>query len=298
VIVDRISHEIPFYRAYLKHAAIHGVAILNNPFSLPAGDNFFNGALAAKLGVAIPPAVILPHKQYPAGTTEQSMRNLEYPLDWEGVFASVGEHGFLKPVDGFGSNAVFHVRNREEFFQAYDQSGDRCMMYQKAFEDAEYLRCHVVGKKVRLVSYDPRKPLDERYSQTPATDPKLLKHIEQDALAISRALGFDINAVDFAVAEGVPYVVALTNPAPEADLDVIGQETFDWLVGAVADLAVATARKSPQLPESRWSALLVAEAAPAKVEKVAEPEKSKPAAKKAAAKKSAKAANRTKKGKK
>ena len=27
VIVDRISHDIPFYRAYLKHAALNGTEI-------------------------------------------------------------------------------------------------------------------------------------------------------------------------------------------------------------------------------------------------------------------------------
>ena len=67
-----------------------------------ADDKFFNYTLAAKLGVAVPPTVILPHKQHPRGTTDRSMRNLEFPLDWEAVFAYVGEHGFLKPVDGGG----------------------------------------------------------------------------------------------------------------------------------------------------------------------------------------------------
>ena len=102
VIVDRISHDIPFYRAFLKHAALNGAIIINNPFWWSADDKFFNYTLAAKLGVAVPPTVILPHKKHPEGTTDRSMRNLEYPLDWDAVFAYVGEHGFMKPVDGGG----------------------------------------------------------------------------------------------------------------------------------------------------------------------------------------------------
>ena len=102
VIVDRISHDMPFYRAFLKNAALTGTQIINNPFWWSADDKFFNYTLAEKLGVAVPPTVIVPHKKYPEGTTDRSMRNLEYPLDWDGVFSYVGEHGFLKPVDGGG----------------------------------------------------------------------------------------------------------------------------------------------------------------------------------------------------
>ncbi len=166
VIVDRISHDIPFYRAYLKHAAINGTVIVNNPFWWSADDKFFNYTLAAKLGVAVPATVILPHKQLPEGTTDNSMRNLEYPLDWDSVFAYVGENGFLKPVDGGGWRDVHHVQNREEFFRAYDQSRDLCMTYQKAVNFTEYFRCYVVGqKKVHIMPYDPRKPHAERYTQ-------------------------------------------------------------------------------------------------------------------------------------
>ena len=65
VIVDRISHDIPFYRAYLKNAALSGAEVINNPFWWSADDKFFNYALAAKLGVAVPPTVLLPHKEHP-----------------------------------------------------------------------------------------------------------------------------------------------------------------------------------------------------------------------------------------
>ena len=166
VIVDRISHHIPFYRALLKHAVLHGSVVLNNPFWASADDKFFNCALAAKLGVAVPPTVVLPHKRHPGETTGRSMRNLEFPLDWDAVFAYVGEHGFLKPIDGGGWRDVHHVHNREEFFRAYDQSRDLCMMYQKAIDFTDYFRCYVIGqKKVRIMRYDPLRPHAERYLQ-------------------------------------------------------------------------------------------------------------------------------------
>jgi hypothetical protein len=258
VIVDRISHDIPFYRAFLKHAALNGAVIVNNPFWWSADDKFFNYTLATKLGVAVPPTVILPHKKHPVGTTDRSMRNLEYPLDWDSVFAYVGEHGFLKPIDGGGWRDVHHIHNREEFFRAYDESHDLCMTYQKAVEFNEYFRCYVVGQKnVHIMPYDPRLPHAERYIQNPpAYDKKLLKRIEHDALVLCRALGYDLNTVEFAVENGIPYAIDFMNPAPDADLHSVGQSNFDWIVKEVADLAIAKAKTAPHILELRWSAFL------------------------------------------
>ena len=278
VIVDRISHDIPFYRAFLKHAALNGTIIINNPFWWSADDKFFNYSLALKLGVAVPPTVILPHKKHPEGTTDRSMRNLEYPLNWDAVFDYVGLDGFLKPVDGGGWKDVYHVRSREEFFRAYDQSRDLCMTYQKTVDFKEYFRCYVVGqKKVHIMPYDPRRPHAERYIQNPPEyDKKLLKRVEKDALTLCRALGYDLNTVEFAVENGIPYAIDFMNPAPDAGLESVGQANFDWIVKEVADLAIAKTKLYPQQPELKSAAFLGA--APAPVRK-AKPAKSAASAK-------------------
>jgi len=260
VIVDRISHDIPFYRAFLKHAALYGAAIINNPFWWSADDKFFNYSLAAKLGVAVPPTVILPHKKYPEGTSERSMRNLEYPLDWDGVFEYVGFPAFLKPVDGGGWRDVHHVHNPEEFFHAYDQSRDLCMTLQRAVKFDEYFRCYVIGQeKVHIMPYDPRRPHHERYLQNPPEyDKKLLERVEKDALTLCRALGYDLNTVEFAVEDGIPYAIDFMNPAPDADVHSVGQANFEWIVNAVAELAVKTAKTAPLTPVLQAQALLSA----------------------------------------
>src|ERR1700689_297460 len=54
VIVDRISHDIPFYRSFLKNAVLCGAKVINNPFWWSADDKFFNYSLATKLGAAVP----------------------------------------------------------------------------------------------------------------------------------------------------------------------------------------------------------------------------------------------------
>ena len=90
VVIDRISHEIPYYRATLKRFALEGTYIINNPFWWSADDKFFNFALAAKLGVAIPKTVLLPQHSYIKDVTSESLRNLEFPVDWQGVVDHVG----------------------------------------------------------------------------------------------------------------------------------------------------------------------------------------------------------------
>src|SRR5918996_4316737 len=186
VIVDRISHDVPFYRAWLKNAALDGAFIINNPFWWSADDKFFNYALATRLGVAIPRTVLLPHKEHPPNTTAQSMRNLQYPMDWDSIFEYVRFPAFLKPFDGGGWRDVYKVDNREQFFTAYDQTRDLCMTLQRAVNFKEYFRCYVVGQeRVRIMQYDPRAPFHERYIRDSGqAPPALLERVERDCVTL------------------------------------------------------------------------------------------------------------------
>lgn len=259
VIVDRISHDVPFYRSYLKNAVLTGTDVINNPFWWSADDKFFNYALAAKLGVAVPKTVILPSKQMPPDTNGESFRNLQYPYDFQAAFDYVGFPSFLKPHDGGGWKDVYHLQSAEEFFPAYDQSRALCMTLQAAVKFREYFRCYVVGQqKVHIMPYDPTRPHHERYVMNPPTyAPGLLERVERDALTLCRALGYDLNTVEFAVEDGVPYAIDFMNPAPDADRKSVGEENFEWIVNAVATLAVERAQANDGSPkELRWASLL------------------------------------------
>jgi glutathione synthase/RimK-type ligase-like ATP-grasp enzyme len=259
VIIDRISQDIPFYRAYLKNAMLHGTIVINNPFWWTADDKFFNYALAHKLGVAIPPTVILPHQKHPPDTTDQSMRNLIYPLNWDEVFAYVGFPAFLKPYAGGGWKHVYKVHSPDEFFHHYNQTGDLCMTLQHGVEFEEYFRCYVVGQeKVHIMRYDPKSPFHERYVKgNPPPSPKMRERIDKDALTLCRALGYDLNTVEFAIEGDVPYAIDFMNPAPDAEATSVGQENFEWIVNAVAELAVKRALSAERpFEEMRWASFL------------------------------------------
>ena len=262
VIIDRISHDIPFYRAYLKNAVLGGTIVINNPFWWSADDKFFNYSLAGKIGVAAPKTVILPHKMLPPGTTGNSMRNLQYPLDWDAVFAYIGFPAFLKPHSGGGWKSVYKVDNPDEFFRAYDDTGDLCMTLQTGVNFKEYFRCYVVGqKKVHIMQYDPRLPHQDRYIRHPEpVDPALLQRVEDDAIKLCVALGYDLNTVEFAVEDGIPYAIDFLNPAPDADLHSVGPDNFEWILNAVSDLAIEKAQSDENpAADLRWNAFLKGE---------------------------------------
>jgi hypothetical protein len=259
VIIDRISHDIPFYRAWLKNEALNGCHIINDPFWWSADDKFFNYALASKLGVAVPPTVMLPHREHPDGTTSQSMRNLIYPLNWDEIFDYIGFPAFLKPHLGGGWKHVYKVDSPEQFFSAYNATGTLGMVLQAEVNFKEYFRCFVIGREqVRIMPYDPRQPHAERYLRNPpAYDPALLDRVEMDALLLCRALGYDFNTVEFAVENGIPYAIDFMNPAPDADIRSVGEDSFHWVVNAVADMAIARALNNvPANNQFHWSRFL------------------------------------------
>lgn len=253
VIIDRISHDIPFYRAYLRNAILHGTKVINNPFWWSADDKFFNYALGEQIGVAVPKTVMLPHHSHPPGTTSQSMRNLMYPLNWQEVFDYIGFPAFMKPHLGGGWRNVYKVNSPDELYAAYNQTGDLGMVLQENIDFTEYYRCYVIGReKVHVMAYDPRLPHEQRYVTTAdPTQSPLYGRIVADALKLCRALGYDMNTVEFAVRDGIPYAIDYLNPAPDADRFSVGEANFEWILEAMADLAIATAL-SPALPQDDY----------------------------------------------
>jgi glutathione synthase/RimK-type ligase-like ATP-grasp enzyme len=256
LIIDRISHEVPFYRAYLKNAMLSGTEIINNPFWWSADDKFFNYSIAHKIGVPIPKTVMLPHQAHPPYTSSQSMRNLVYPIDWYSTFKYVGFPAFLKPHAGGGWKHVYKVNNEEEFFNSYHQTGTLCMVLQEGIEFTEYYRCYTVGRKhVHIMRYDPGKAFFAQYvPDNPPPAPELKEKIIKYCLMINHALGYDLNTCEFAVRDGIPYAIDFGNPAPDCDLKSVTPTNFAWVVDKMSELAIERALQPRKIPsEFLWS---------------------------------------------
>ena len=240
VILDRISHEVPFYRTFLKQCVFEGVQVVNNPFWFAADDKYFGNLAAIRAGVAVPRTVLLPHHDHPPNTQAESYTNLAFPLDWDAVFSYLGFPIFLKPMDGGGWRDVHRCADPDEFFAAYDASHTLCMMAQEEIVFDDYFRCYGIGREhVRVMRYDPRRPHHERYVRDAGPiEPAVLERVERDCLALCRALGYDFNTVEFAMRDGVPVAIDFTNPCPDADRASVGEDNFGWVVEAAARLLV------------------------------------------------------------
>ncbi len=242
VIFDRISQDVPFYRAFLKNAAISGTAVINNPFWWSADEKFFNNALATKIDVPVPKTVILPSRDLPADTKDESFSNLSYPLDWEGIFNYVGFPAYMKPFAGGGWKNVYKLRNKEEFFEKHSETGQLVMLLQEEIVFEEYYRCYCIGGKyVRIMPYEPRNPHHLRYVSDFKPSPERYKLMEDIVLRINKYLGYDFNTVELAVRDGVPYAIDFCNPAPDADRNSVGEENFEWVVETAATYAIERA---------------------------------------------------------
>ncbi|GAB3701650.1 hypothetical protein GCM10027592_30070 [Spirosoma flavus] len=248
VIIDRISQDVPFYKAFLKNAALTGTAVVNNPFWWSADEKFFNNALAVQLGVPVPKTILLPSKERPDDTNHNSFRNLRH-MNWDAIFRHIGFPAFMKPHAGGGWKSVYKVDNPEQMFNAYDETGQLVMLYQEAIDFTDYFRCYCIGgKDVRIMPYEPRNPHHLRYASEMKTTgdagKKLLETMHDYVLKLNHGLGYDFNTVEFAVRDGIPIAIDFCNPAPDADVHSVGQENFDWVVEAAANMAIDRAKKA------------------------------------------------------
>lgn len=258
VILDRISQDVPFYRAMLKVAALNGVRVVNNPFWWSADDKFFNYAVADKAGIPVPKTALLPSKSHPPDTTSESFRNLMFPLNWQEVFDNVGFPSWLKPFDGGGWKHVYKIHSVEEFFERYSETGDIVMTLQESIEFTEYYRCYCIGRKhVHVMPYEPRNPHHLRYAADFAPTDAMRRTLEELCVKICTILGYDFNTVEFAVRDGIPYAIDYMNPAPDAERSSIGEENFEWILSTAATFLIDLAKKGRSVPtEYLWSTFL------------------------------------------
>ncbi len=241
VIVDRISHEVPYYRLYLKNAALQGVKIVNDPFMWTADDKYFGGCVLDKLGIPHPKTVALPNKDYVEGIVhDESLRNLVYPIDWESHIDYVG--GFpvvLKDAHGGGGKNVYIVHNYDDLWDAYNKTGTDSYILQEFIEWEDYARNMCLGQEnIRVMKY---RPNEGYYFPEHDFSDEMYNILYDYSVRICQAFGYDMNTVEFAIRGGIPYAVDFMNPAPDMDVNSLGRNHFEWMVQNMADMAIAMA---------------------------------------------------------
>jgi hypothetical protein len=200
--------------------------------------------------------VALPNKDYVPGIVKtESLRNLEYPLNWQAVVDYVGLPCVLKDAHGGGWRGVYVCHSIEELIRYYDGSGLLTMIAQEFVKWDQYVRCMCLGRTLVLpMPYDTnnRKYIPDNSYLAPA----LKQRVIDDSLKLVNALGYDMNTVEWAIKDGVPYAIDFMNPAPDMDVNSLTPDHFEWVVKHMADLVIDRAlNPRPQLTELKWSKL-------------------------------------------
>src|SRR5260370_494549 len=166
----------------------------------------------------------------------------------------------MKPFDGGGWKNVSRVNSLEGLWAEFDKTGTLCMTLQQFIDFDQFVRCYCIGQEeVMIMPYDPRKPYlsGEQYIHDPNyLEPKLHVRVIKDVRTLNRALGYDINTVEFAIKDGIPYAIDFMNPAPDAELQSDGEFYHNWVTEAVTNLVFKRLSEPAHAPNYRWDAML------------------------------------------
>ncbi len=255
VILDRMSHEVPYYSVYLKMAALQGTYCINNTFWRTADDKFFGYAAAEKLGIAEPKTVVLPNREYVDDVTEDSLRNL-WPTDFAMYLDYVGVPCIMKPAFGGGWKDVTKITDLNHLVETYNASGQKTMMIQEFITWDLFIRVPTIGRRwARAIRYDPAPMGMGGYNQDYDILPRAIRdEAEELSLFYNKALGYDMNALEFAYKDGRYYGIDLTNYTPDMDYRSFKDAHFPWAVEKMAEFAVEKALSgegTPALPNFR-----------------------------------------------
>jgi len=255
VVLDRMSHEVPYYSVYLKMAMLQGTYVINNTFWRIADDKFFGYAAAEKMGIKEPKTVVLPNREYVDDVTADSLRNL-WPTDFAMYLDYVGLPCIMKPAHGGGWKDVNKINNLEEGVHHYERSTSKTMMLQEFITWDTYIRVPTIGRRwARGIRYDPAPMGMGGYNQDYDILPRALRDkAEELSLTFNRALGYDMNALEFAVKDDDFYGIDLTNYTPDLDYRSLKDAHFPWAVEKMAEFAIEKALSgegTPRPPDFR-----------------------------------------------
>jgi len=198
---------------------------------------------------------VLPNRECAEDVTSQSLRNL-WPTDFGMYLDYVGVPCIMKPAFGGGWKDVHKIHSQQELRGHYDASGQKTMMLQEFIQWDTYIRVPTIGRRwARAILYDPAPGGLGGYHQDYDILPRGVRdQAEELSLLFNRALGYDMNALEFALKDGLFYGIDLTNYTPDMDYRSFKDAHFPWAVEKMAEFAVEKAlsdEPTPQAPDFR-----------------------------------------------
>jgi hypothetical protein len=249
VVVDRLTHWFALQREWIKQAVLlDGLYVYNNPWSVEAYTKHSSYCAMQALGMPIPPTAMLPQKRYEyAADLDFTLRSYARLFDIAALGAALGYPVYLKPHDGGGWQGVSRAADGDALRGAYDRSGTRLMHVQRSIEGYEqFVRAIGIGPQVRLMRYEPERPLHERYRTErgfcSAGDEQVLVDI---CLTINAFFGWDFNSVEVLRKEGVFHPIDFANACPDSQINSIHYHWPWYVIGNLKWAVFVAATKRP-----------------------------------------------------
>lgn len=233
LVVDRLTHWFTLQREWIKKAVLmDDLYVYNNPWSVQSYEKHSSYCAMIALGMPIPKTVMLPQKDYaPASDLDYTLSNYAKLFELDKIGGELGYPSFLKPFDGGGWRGVSKVDDKDQLQKAYDDSGRDLMHLQAAVDGFDvFVRAVGIGPQVRVMKYDPSKPLHQRYQvdRDFVTDEQR-QLITDTCLTINTFFGWDFNSCEMLSRGGVFYPIDFANPCPDNQVNSIHHH-WPWYV--------------------------------------------------------------------
>jgi hypothetical protein len=263
VVLDRISHLVPFYRSYLRQQARIGAHVLPEPVPLQALDRIIVSQVALELDIPALPMVALPTKNHPPGVTGEDLNNLVYPLPWDSILERVGFPAVFRPVR-LQNNARVAVSSLRQLWDAYALTADRQVVLQSFRPADERVMVLVIGEQTLVLSYDPghvesavvlaeSSPTTYRerakYLLSATVAPELQASVKAMSGALLSRCQLTMAGVEWSIVDGQPRLVDL-HCCPDLDWWSLGETNFTWAVKACSDYIATLAGQKVSPPSS------------------------------------------------
>ncbi|PRQ04599.1 ATP-grasp domain-containing protein [Enhygromyxa salina] len=259
VVIDRLTHWFHMSREWIKKAVLmDGLYVLNNPWSVQSMEKHTAYCAMMHLGMPVPTTWLIPPKDYVTQNPD-----LEPTLTRYAKLFDIGRLGqrmdfpmFVKPYDGGGWRSVRKTDNEGDLRDAYENSGADVMHVQAGVYPYDaFVRSIGFGPQVRHVSYDPDKPLHDRYREQHydtigAADLETLRKI---TLTINTFFGWEFNSCESLRKDGVWHPMDFANACPDSQVTSLHRH-FPWLIKAYIRWSVfCAATKRPMRMTLDWA---------------------------------------------
>src|SRR6516225_8507569 len=262
LVIDRLAYWYYVPREWLKKVALmNDVYLLNSPFTFQSMEKHAAYCAMIRLGLKVPPTVLVPHKDPPDNARFQyTAAKYNQPFDLAAIAEQIGYPLFMKPYDGGQWIGVSRIRNRQELERAYDASGERIMHLQASVEGFDvFARSLSIGPETMVMKFRPDRPMHDRYE---VAHDFLTPGLGDEVLTISRLVNaffrWEFNSCECLVRGREVHPIDYANASPDVALTSL-HYYFPWAIKALVRWSVfcLATRRTMQINQNSRSYFVV-----------------------------------------